>query len=71
MLKSILVVTISAFMLKSTKALWSLMFICALAVAGAIHLLVHDHIGSANAIKNLAELEIIGSVAYVLGIALF
>lgn len=71
MLKTTLVVIIASLLLKSTKAIWVLLFICALAVAGVIHLLSHDHITGARALRDLAILDIVGSVAYLAGIFLF
>ncbi|AWB20924.1 hypothetical protein DA075_08380 [Methylobacterium currus] len=71
MLKSALVITIVSLLLRSTRAIWALLFISALATAGVLHLLTHDHIGAARALRDLSLLDVVGSAVYVAGIALF
>ncbi len=71
MLKSALLVSISALTLRSTKAIWALMFVCGLAIAATMHLLMHDHVGATKALRDLASLDTLGSAAYVFGVAIF
>ncbi len=71
MLKSALVLSISALVLRSTKAVWALMFVCALAIAAVVHLMTHDHISAAKAARDLALLDGVGCVVYLIGVAIF
>ena len=71
MLKSALLVSISALTLRSTKAIWALMFVCSLAIAATAHLMMHDHIGATTALRDLASLDILGCAIYLVGVAIF
>jgi hypothetical protein len=71
MLKSSLALTISALTLRSTKALWALLVVSVLAIAAVIHLMTHDHIEMAKAARDLALLDLLGGVAYLVGVAIF
>lgn len=71
MLKSSLLVSISALTLRSTKALWAMTIVCAVAIAAVIHLLTHDDIAVTKALRDLAALDALGSAVYIVGVAIF
>ena len=67
MLKSVTAIIIVGLGLKDTKALWALTVLVGVAVTGVAHLSTQDHIGPVRAVGDLALLDAVGSLAYVVG----
>ncbi len=71
MLKSALSIAVVGLGLKDIRAVWALMLVSAATLAGAVHLSVHHGLGWGSTLRALSVLDVIGALAYVVGIVLF